>query len=307
MRKPVLIVITGPTASGKSALAIELAKQLSTEVISADSRQIYQGIPIVTSMPTVEEMQGVRHHLMDILPLEAYYSASEFERDALRLSSELFSKSGVGIVCRGSMMYVDVLCNGIDDLPTVPQEIRDSLMDEWRQNGDNWLLERLHELDPWHYERVDRKNMKRVFHAVEISLTSGKAYSSLITGERKRRDFEIIKICLDGDRDKLFGRINSRVDRMVDMGLENEARRVYPLRHLNSLNTVGLKEMFAWFDGTMEKDSAIARIKKNTRVYARKQLTWHKRDSGMTRLNFDTDIKTNTRHILDKVCECQKS
>lgn len=291
-------MITGPTASGKSALAVEVARRLDTEIISSDSRQIYHGIPIVTATPTIEEMGGVRHHLIDILPLDAYYSASEFEQDALRISGHLFESRGVAVVCGGSMMYVDALCNGIDDIPTVPDDIRRSLMDEWNDRGDEWLLSQLQSLDPVHYERVDKRNMKRVFHAVEISVTANKPYSSLITGMKKERDFEIIKICLDGEREKLFERINSRVLRMMDAGLEEEARRVYPMRRLNSLNTVGLKEIFAWFDGIFTKDEAIARIQKNTRVYAKKQLTWYKRDLNMTRLDFEEGSDRNAERII---------
>lgn len=300
VKKPLLIVITGPTASGKSALAVEVARRLDTEIISSDSRQIYHGIPIVTATPTTEEMGGVRHHLIDVLPLDAYYSASEFEQDALCISNGLFESRGVAVVCGGSMMYVDALCNGIDDIPTVPEGIRKSLMDEWKDRGDEWLLIRLQCLDPVHYERVDKKNMKRVFHAVEISVTANKPYSSLTTGMKKERDFDILKICLEGDRGKLFERINSRVMHMMDAGLEEEARTVYPMRRLNSLNTVGLKEMFAWFDGILTRDEAIARIQKNTRVYAKKQLTWYKRDSDMARLDFNEGIK-NADKILDMI------
>ncbi len=300
VKKPLLIVITGPTASGKSALAVEVARRLDTEIISSDSRQIYHGIPIVTATPTTEEMGGVRHHLIDVLPLDAYYSASEFEQDALCISNGLFESRGVAVVCGGSMMYVDALCNGIDDIPTVPEGIRKSLMDEWKDRGDEWLLTRLQCLDPVHYERVDKKNMKRVFHAVEISVTANKPYSSLTTGMKKERDFDILKICLEGDRGKLFERINSRVMHMMDAGLEEEARTVYPMRRLNSLNTVGLKEMFAWFDGILTRDEAIARIQKNTRVYAKKQLTWYKRDSDMARLDFNEEIK-NADKILDMI------
>ncbi|MDE6096398.1 MAG: tRNA (adenosine(37)-N6)-dimethylallyltransferase MiaA [Muribaculaceae bacterium] len=296
--RPLLIVITGPTASGKSALAVSLALRLGAEVISSDSRQIYHGIPIVTATPTPEEMCGVTHHLIDVLPLDAYYSASEFEQDALRIARRQFEECGVAVVCGGSMMYVDALCNGIDDLPTVPEEIRSGLMEEWKEKGDAWLLERLALLDSAHYANVDKKNMKRVFHAVEISMTAGVPYSSLVTGKKKERDFNILKICLDGAREKLFARINSRVDKMVEIGLEEEARGVYHLRHLNSLNTVGLKEMFAWFDGVFTKDEAISRIKKNTRVYAKKQLTWYKRDPDMMRLDFEDGIECNTEKII---------
>lgn len=296
-----MIVITGPTASGKSALAVEVARRLDTDVISADSRQIYRDIPIVTAAPTVEEMGGVRHHLVGMLPLDAYYSASEFERDALTVAESLFSEERPAVVCGGSMMYVDALCHGIDDLPTVPAELRASLMEEWRERGDDWLRLRLLALDPVHYAKVDLCNMKRVFHAVEISVTAGAPYSSLITGERKKRPFDIIKVCLEGDRERLFSRINARVDNMMGSGLEEEARRVYPLRHLNSLNTVGLKEMFAWFDGTFTKDEAVARMQKNTRVYAKKQLTWYKRDPGMTRLDFSNGTSANAAGIIGMV------
>lgn len=278
LNEPTLIVITGPTASGKSALAVDMAERLGTEIISADSRQIYQGIPIVTAMPTDEERTRVRHHLIDMLPLDAYYSAAEFERDALALTRRLLDEKGVAIACGGSMMYVDALCHGIDELPTVPDSIREELKKELDGKGEEWLLDELRRLDPEYYQIVDRNNTKRVFHAVEIIRTAGVTYSSLRTGVRKKRDFRIMKILLEPSRELLFDRINRRVDAMVRAGLEAEARSVYHLRHLNSLNTVGLKELFAWFDGTMERTTAIERIKKNTRVYAKKQMTWRKRE-----------------------------
>lgn len=276
-----LIVITGPTASGKSALAVDVAERLGTEIISADSRQVYTGIPIVTAMPTAEERARVHHHLIDMLPLDAYYSAACFERDALAVARRLMSERGVAVVCGGSMMYVDALCHGIDELPTVPDAIRDELRDQLAERGADWLLNELERLDPEYYAIVDKKNTKRVFHAVEIIRASGATYTSLRTGKKRDRDFRILKFSLDMPREQLFSRINARVDAMVAQGLEQEARSVYGLRHLNSLNTVGLKEMFSWFDGTMQREEAIERIKKNTRVYAKKQLTWHKRDCGL--------------------------
>ena len=287
MNRPKLIIITGPTAAGKSALAVDVAKRLGTEIISADSRQIYQGIPIVTAVPTEEERGGVRHHLLETLPLEAYYSAAEFENDALRIALPLMERNGYAVVCGGSMMYIDALCNGIDELPTVPQDLREWLTAEWGRRGDGWLLTELERLDPVHYAKVDRMNLKRVFHAVEVSLAAGQPYSSLLTGNRVSRPFDILKIALGGERLHLFDRINRRVVMMMEGGLEEEARSVYPLRHLNSLNTVGLKEMFAWFEGRMTKEEAVARIQKNTRVYAKKQLTWHKRDDQLVWLDFD--------------------
>ena len=273
-----LIVITGPTASGKSALAIDMAKRLGTEIISADSRQIYQGIPIVTAMPTPEEREEVPHHLIDMLPLDAYYSASIFEEDAMRICMDQMNRNGKAIVCGGSMMYVDALCNGIDELPTVPDSIRAELQEQYNIKGAEWLREELKNLDPEYYSKVDLKNTKRVFHAVEIIRAAGKTYTEMRTGKKIDRPFRILKFAIIPPRETLFDRINRRVDAMVAAGLEEEARSVYPLRHLNSLNTVGLKEMFAMFDGTMDRTTAIERIKKNTRVYAKKQMTWWQRD-----------------------------
>ena len=269
-----LIVITGPTASGKSALAVEMALRLGCDVISADSRQIYAGIPIVTAQPSMEERRGVPHHLIGSLPLDAYYSAAEFERDALRLVYEQFSRSDFAIVCGGSMMYVDALCNGIDDIPTIPEDFRNELKASHAEKGNDWLLATLKLIDPDYYRNADIRNIKRIFHAVEISLYAGKPYSSFLTGRKKVRPFDIEKRIIEMPRDLLFERINRRVDRMVESGLEEEALKVYPLKGLNSLNTVGLKEMFAYFEGFMDRHTAIERIKKNTRVFAKKQLTW---------------------------------
>ena len=283
--KPTLIVISGPTATGKSALSVEVARLLDTDIISADSRQIYSGIPIVTAVPTEEERRGVKHHLMEVLPLDAYYSASEFERDALQITRRLLEERGVAVACGGSMMYVDALCHGIDELPTVPHDIRSQLTDELSQNGSEWLVAELERLDPDYYKIVDKNNLKRVFHAVEIIRASGRTYTSLRTGQKKERDFNIVKILLEAERPILFDRINRRVDCMVEAGLEEEAHKVWPLRHLNSLNTVGLKEMFAWFEGKMQREEAIERIKKNTRVYAKKQITWRKKDPSWIRLD----------------------
>ena len=299
MNKPILIVITGPTASGKSALAVDLAKKLSTEVISADSRQIYKGIPIVTATPSEEEKKGVTHHLLEFLPLEAYYSAAKFQEDAFSLLNNIFERNQYAIVCGGSMLYIDALVKGIDNLPTVSEELRGKLTEDWKQNGDEWLLSRLQELDATYYNKVDHRNLKRVFHAVEVSLTANTPYSSLLTGNinvKTDLPFDVVKICLNGERNELFSRINQRVLNMVKNGLIEEAGRVYPKRHLNSLNTVGLKEIFAYFEGVFSKEEAIARIQKNTRVYAKKQLTWHKRDENIVYLDFS---ETSIRNIAE--------
>lgn len=306
-KKQTLIVITGPTASGKSALAISLAEKLKTEIISADSRQVFKGIPIVTAVPSLEERKNIPHHLMEILPLEAYYSAAAFQVDAEKKLSQIFENSDSAVVCGGSMLYIDALIKGIDDLPTVPLEFRESLMKEWHDKGDNWLLDKLKEVDIDYFNKIDHRNLKRVFHAVEISLLCGKSYSSLLTLSKygnqypKHKDYNILKFCLNGTRDKLFERINMRVVKMMEMGLEEEARRVFHLRNLNSLNTVGLKEMFTYFDGIMKRDEAISRIQKNTRVYAKKQLTWHKRDNNIKYLDFSDSIDTNVNKILTEL------
>ena len=247
-----LIVITGPTGIGKSATAIDLAQRLSTEIISADSRQVYKGIPIITAAPTEEERSIVPHHLVDFLELDEYYSASLFEQQALSLLDQIFRRSDYAVVCGGSMMYVDALCNGIDELPTIPDNIRQQLMQEHADNGNDWLLQRLEQLDPVYYNQVDRQNTKRVFHAVEICLASGRPYSSLRTGTRQSRPFRIIKTALAADRQLIFDRINLRVEKMLEMGMLDEARSVYHLRHLNSLNTVGYKEMFAYFENPID-------------------------------------------------------
>ena len=278
IKNKTLIVITGPTGIGKSATAIDLAQRLSTEIISADSRQVYKGIPIITATPTEEERSIVPHHLVDFLELDEYYSASLFEQQALSLLDQIFRRSDYAVVCGGSMMYVDALCNGIDELPTIPDNIRQQLMQEHADNGNDWLLQRLEQLDPVYYNQVDRQNTKRVFHAVEICLASGRPYSSLRTGTRRSRPFRIIKTALTADRQLIFDRINLRVEKMLEMGMLNEARSVYHLRHLNSLNTVGFKEMFRYIDGEWDLPTAIARMQKNTRVYAKKQMTWYQRD-----------------------------
>lgn len=305
MKKPLLIVITGPTASGKSALAISLAKKLNADIISADSRQIYTGIPIVTAVPSLEEREGVKHHLLEILPLEAYYSAARFQEDAMGILNNIYKNQQITIMCGGSMLYLDSLLNGIDELPTVPPEIREGLTVKWKGNGDEWLLDLLKNTDPDYYYKVDRNNFKRVFHAIEISLTAGKPYSSLLSHKTKVKNpdlpFEVIKFCLSGDRNFLFDKINNRVLSMLENGLEKEAESVYPLRHLNSLNTVGLKELFLMFDGVFSRNEAISKIQKNTRVYAKKQLTWHKQDKDLKYLDFSEKVDFNTDKIIQEI------
>lgn len=276
-----LVVITGPTGVGKSDTAVWLARELNAEIISADSRQLYRDIPIGTAAPTAEQMAEVKHHFVGTLSLEEYYSAAQFEDDVMQLLPQLFTRSPYVVMCGGSMMYVDAVCKGIDNIPTISDEIRREVVERFERDGAEAMREELRRLDPIYYNQVDLKNHKRVIHAVEICLQAGRPYSELRTNSVKQRPFRIVKIGLNLPREQLFDRINRRVEKMIEAGLVDEARRFYPQRHLNSLNTVGYKELFAWMDGTMDYDTAVARIQKNTRVYAKKQLTWYAKDTDM--------------------------
>ena len=276
-----LVVITGPTGVGKSDTAVWLARELNAEIISADSRQLYRDIPIGTAAPTAEQMAEVKHHFVGTLSLEEYYSAAQFEDDVMQLLPQLFARSPYVVMCGGSMMYVDAVCKGIDNITTISDEIRREVVERFERDGAEAMREELRRLDPVYYNQVDLKNHKRVIHAVEICLQAGRPYSELRTNSVKQRPFRIVKIGLNLPREQLFDRINRRVEKMIEAGLVDEARRFYPQRHLNSLNTVGYKELFAWMDGTMDYDTAVARIQKNTRVYAKKQLTWYAKDTDM--------------------------
>ena len=281
MNTKTLIVITGPTGVGKTAAAIRLAQQLHCDIINADSRQIYRGIPICTAAPTPEELAAARHHFVAFKDLQETYSAAQFENDVMELLPTLWQQGDFAVMCGGSMLYVDAVCRGIDQLPDITPEVRAAVKEKLQLKGLESLVAELELLDPQYASTIDRKNTGRVCHGVEICRQAGVPYSTLRTGTAKKRDFNIIKLALNVERDELYRRINARVDRMIKAGLEEEARAVFHLRHLNSLNTVGMKEMFAIFDGTMDRHSAIERMKKNTRVYAKKQLTWYKRDADI--------------------------
>lgn len=279
-----LIVITGPTGSGKTSLAIGLARRLDGEIICADSRQVYRDIPIGTAAPTPAELAAAPHHLTGFLALSDYYSAARFEEDVLALLPEIWGRGHEAIMCGGSMMYVDAVVNGIDQLPDITPQVREAALKIYTDGGIDTLRRELRRLDPVYYDQVDLNNHKRMVHAVEITIQAGVPYSSLRTGTSKKREFDVVKMAVDFPREQLFDRINRRVEAMVEGGLVDEARRVYHLRHLNSLNTVGYKELFAVFDGALPMDVAIPRIAKNTRVYAKKQLTWLRRDPAVVRL-----------------------
>lgn len=276
-----LVVITGPTGVGKTDTAINIAQRLSAEIISADSRQLYRDIPIGTAAPTAQQQALVPHHFVGTLALDEYYSAAYFESDVMELLPRLFERSPYAVMCGGSMLYIDAVCRGIDEIPTISDEVRRAVYAEYELHGLDYMLDQLRVLDPEHYAVVDKKNYKRVVHAVEICRQSGKPYTQLRVNQAKPRPFRIVKIGLNLPREQLFDRINRRVLAMIEAGLVEEARRVYPMRHLNSLNTVGFKEMFAYFDGLMDYDTAVSRMQKNTRVYAKKQLTWYARDTDM--------------------------
>lgn len=274
-----LIVVLGPTAVGKTETALSMAERWGCPIINCDSRQIYKDMKIGTAAPTEEEMARVKHYMVGILALDEYYSAARYEEDVLRLLEQLFRDHRRVILSGGSMMYIDAVCNGIDDIPTVDSEIRETLKARLQSEGLDPLLSELKLLDPEHYARVDRKNTRRVVHALEICYTSGRPYSDFLKAHRKERPFRISKLGLRREREDLFGRINRRVDLMMEQGLMDEARRLYPYRHLNSLNTVGYKELFRVIDGEWPLDMAVERIKKNTRVYAKKQMTWFNKDT----------------------------
>lgn len=276
-----LVVLLGPTGVGKTALSLDIARHIGSAVLSADSRQLYKDLVIGTAAPTADERAAVTHHLVGLLELTDYYSASRFEEDTLSLLQTLFKQHRAVLMTGGSMMYIDAVCKGIDDIPTVTPDIRKAVWNEYEQGGLAPLLDELKQSDPLHYDEVDRKNHRRVLHAVEICRMTGQPYSSFRTNTVKERPFRILKIGLMRPREELFERINLRVDQMMADGLLDEVRRVYPHRALNSLNTVGYKELFAYLDGLCSLDEAVAKIKRNTRVYARKQMTWFKRDESI--------------------------
>ncbi len=280
MKEKTLIVVTGPTGVGKTEATLRLAEHFDVPVINADSRQIFSEIPIGTAAPTAAQQARVRHYFVGNHHLEDYYSASLFEEDVLKIINEASSK--VSLLSGGSMMYIDAVCKGIDDIPTIRPEVRQEMMQLLESEGLEKMCELLHEWDPEHWAVVDRNNSRRVIHALEICKQTGRTYTSFRSNTIKERPFNIIKIGLNRDRETLYQRINQRVLQMIDDGMIEEAQCVYPKRMLNSLNTVGYKELFEYLDGLTTLDEAIFKIQSNTRRYARKQLTWYKRDAEMT-------------------------
>ena len=276
-----LFVLLGPTAVGKTELSLELAEYLHCPIISADSRQLFRELPVGTAAPTADERQRVQHFFVADHSVDDYYSASLYERDVLQLLDAQFREREVALMSGGSMMYIDAVCNGIDDIPTVRDDIRQTMKRRLAEEGLEALVEQLHQLDPEHWAIVDRKNPRRVLHALEICIQTGKTYTSFRTNSRRERPFQIIKIGLNRDREELYNRINRRVLQMMAQGLEQEARAVYPKRANTALLTVGYKELFQYFDGAISRDEAIRQIQSHTREYMRKQLTWFRRDADI--------------------------
>lgn len=277
-----LKVVIGPTGIGKTDYAIQLAQKYDCPILNADSRQLYRDIPIGTAAPTAEEQARVKHYFVGTLELEDYYSAAQYEHDALLLMEELFKTHDTLVMSGGSMMYVDAVCKGIDDIPTVDEDTRALLKQRYETEGLEPLVAELRLLDPAYYDVCDKRNPKRVVHALEICYMTGRTFTSFRVRREVQRPFRIEKIGLQRPREILFERINRRVDNMVEQGLLDEARRVFPFRCCNSLNTVGYKELFHYFDGDWELDFALEKIRRNSRVYAKKQMTWFKKDADVT-------------------------
>lgn len=280
--KKTLIVLIGPTGVGKTDLSIKIAEKYGSPIISADSRQLYSDLKIGTAAPTEEYLKRVKHYFIGTLKLTDYYSAAQYESEVISLLEELFKSNNTILLTGGSMMYIDAICKGIDDIPTVDSETRQMMMEKYEKEGLDRLCAELKLLDPEYYSTVDLKNPKRVIHALEICYMTGKTYTSFRTGNKKQRPFDIIKIGLCRDREELYERINKRVDIMIKEGLVDEVKSVYEYRKLNSLNTVGYKEIIQYLEGNCTLEFAIEKIKQNSRIYSRKQMTWFKRDNDIT-------------------------
>ena len=292
-----LIVIAGPTAIGKTSLSIKLAKKLKTEIISCDSRQFYKELSIGTAVPSEDELKKIQHHFIQNLSIKEGYNIGEFEKDAILKIESLFKKYNNVILVGGSGLYIDAVCKGIDILPDISKKIRENLNIQYKKNGLAWLQNEVKKLDPEYFEYVDTKNPQRLMRSLETYTASGKKISSLHKKKDKKRDFNIIKIGLEIDRELLYRKINSRVDKMINDGLIEEAKDLIKYRHYNALNTVGYKELFDFFDGNSNLESAIEKIKQNTRRLAKRQITWFKRDKSINWFTID-EYKAIVKTIL---------
>lgn len=291
-----LIVLVGPTGVGKTELSLNIAEAYNSPIISADSRQLYSDLKIGTAAPTAEQMKRVKHYFVGTLQLTDYYSAAQYEMEVVKVLDSLFQEKNTILLTGGSMMYVDAVCKGIDDIPTVDDDTREMMMEKYEKQGLEQLCNELKLLDPEYYSIVDLKNPKRVIHALEICYMTGKTYTSFRTGNKKERPFNIIKIGLSREREELYERINKRVDIMIEEGLIDEVKSVYEHKNLNSLNTVGYKEIIKYLDGEWDLQFAIEKIKQNSRIYSRKQMTWFKRDEEIKWFHPD-----NVKEIMEYI------
>jgi len=293
-----LVVVLGPTGVGKTDLSIALAEKYNTSIVSSDSRQIYKEMNVGTAVPEQEYLDRVKHYFIGDLSIHDYYNSWEYEKQAIAQIEELHKSSDVVLLVGGSMMYIDAVCNGIDDIPTIDSQLRADVLKKYEEEGLESIRMQLKQLDPVFYDEVDLKNAKRVIHAVEVCLMAGKPYSSMRTNKGRERSFEIIKLGLNRDREELYDRINKRVDIMFADGLEDEARSLYPYKALNSLNTVGYKELFGYFNGEYDFNEAVRLIKRNSRRYAKRQLSWFNRDESIQWFNPDNEAEI--LNALDK-------
>lgn len=294
-----LVVLLGPTGVGKTEVALQIAEHLQSPIINADSRQLFAEIPIGTAAPTKEQQERVKHYFVGTLHLTDYYSAAKYEEDVLQLLNQLFNQQQMALLSGGSMMYIDAVCQGIDDIPTVDEATRRLLKRKLETEGLDALVAELKVLDPEHYKIVDLHNPRRVIHALEICHMTGNTYTSYRKNTKKIRPFNIVKIGLNRPREEMYERINNRVLEMMNQGLIEEAKAIYPQKGLNALNTVGYKELFAYFDGDISLDDAILKIQSNTRQYMRKQVTWFKRDNQIKWFS-PTNIEEIINYIDDQ-------
>lgn len=293
-----LIVLLGPTGVGKTELSLEMAGRYGSPILNCDSRQLFRGLSIGTAAPTARQLERVQHYFVGTLDIHDYYSAARYEAECLQLLSTLFQSHNRLILSGGAMLYIDAVCRGIDDIPTIDEATREQVKKDLAERGLEALFAELQQLDPEYAAIVDRQNTRRVVHALELCRMTGKTYTSFRTNERKQRPFHILKIGLNRPREELFARINSRVDQMMADGLLEEARAMLPFREANALNTVGYKEMFKVIDGEWPLDMAVERMKKNTRVYAKKQLTWFAKDPDIHW--FHPDDKEKIFNFIDQ-------
>lgn len=300
--QPTLLVLTGATGVGKTELSLRLAEHFGCPIVSADSRQIFREIPIGTAAPSATEQARVKHYFVGTKSVSEDYNAGQYERDALALLETLFRQYGVVVLTGGSMLYIDAVCNGFDDMPSVSADLREQVKSEYQTHGLEWLQSEVQRLDPAYWAEVDRQNPQRLLHCVEICRAAGKPFSSFRSRTRAARPFRIVKIGLTRPREELYDRINRRVEQMMAQGLLEEVRSVYPLRKKNSLQTVGYRELFAYLDGQYTLPKAVEMIQQNSRHYAKRQMTWFNRDTTIHWLNADLDYETQLHTVIDWLC-----